>query len=332
MAADLEFDAAGGGMHARDVDETRRCRSFPTDGDRRQLDAFGKRCSKTRAHRIADVDHRMFESRQAEKACLCVRVALHRAVVVEMIAAEIAEPRHPHPHAIDATLVERVRGDFHGDVGRAGVGERPQLPVQRDDVGCRERSAIDARRESRAERAEVGAAPREALHGAGQEPGAGCLAVRTRDARDGQPGGWGSVKAVRDAAQAVAQFTHRDIGDFTAARFGRSSLRGIPEDRARAAGRGLTRVIEPMTAAALQSDERIALAHHARIERQAGYRNRRSLRDAREHFVEPLGGAHGIASAKLIGETRARSSGATDISRSAPAVTAEKTGAATSPP
>ena len=159
----------------------------PPIGDRRQLDAGRQQRGKARAHRVADVDDRVLEPGQLEQPRLRVGVALHGLVVVEVIAAQVAECSDPHPHAVDALLVERVRGDLHRDVRRAGIRERAQLPVQRDDVGRRQRAARDVGREAGAERAEVGAAPREARGRRREEPGAGRLAVRARDARDREP-------------------------------------------------------------------------------------------------------------------------------------------------
>jgi hypothetical protein len=74
-------------------------------------------------------------------------------VVVEVIAAQVAERGDPHPHAVDAPLVESMRGDLHRNVCCAGIGERAQLPVQRDDIGRRQSATGDVRREAGAERA-----------------------------------------------------------------------------------------------------------------------------------------------------------------------------------
>ena len=91
-------------------------------------------------------------------------------------------------------------------------------------------------------------------------------------------------------------------------------------------------MLEPVPAAALQRDEGVARADRARIERETRDRDLRRRRDPGEQLVE----AHAAVMAPLprrpTGVTRARSSGATDIRRSAPEVTAENTGAATSPP
>ena len=113
------------------------------DRDRGQRDAGRQRRRELRADGIADVDHGVLEAGQPEQPLLGPRVALHRAVVVEMVAAQVAERRDPHAHAVHAALVERVRGDFHRDVARLGVVQRPQLAVQRDHVGRRQGRARD---------------------------------------------------------------------------------------------------------------------------------------------------------------------------------------------
>jgi hypothetical protein len=187
MPADLELKPAVRSLDAADMDETRRGGHIAPDGDRRELDAGRQHRGKARAHRVADVDDRMLEAGELKQPRLGVGIALHGLVVVEVIAAQVAERGDPHPHAVDALLVESVRGDLHRNMCRAGIGERTQLPVQRDDVGRRQSAARDVRREAGAKRAHISAAPRKLRGCRGEEPGAGRLAVRARDARHREP-------------------------------------------------------------------------------------------------------------------------------------------------
>ena len=158
VAADFELEAALGRVDPADVDESPRDRRLAAHGDRREFDAGPKRGGEARADRVAHVDHRVLETGQPEQALLGLGVALHRPVVIEVVAAQVAECRDPHPHAVDPALVERVRRHFHRDVRRARVGERAQLAMQRDDIRRGQRPALHRRRETVTERAEVGAA------------------------------------------------------------------------------------------------------------------------------------------------------------------------------
>ena len=125
-----------------DVHEARGRGRLAADRDRGQLDACRQRRGKARAHRVADVDHGVLEAGQPEQPRLRLGIALHRPVVVEVVARQVAERGDAHAHGVDAALVERVRGHFHRDVRRAGVRERAQLPVQRDDVRRGQRAAV----------------------------------------------------------------------------------------------------------------------------------------------------------------------------------------------
>ena len=165
VAADVELEpAVRGPSIRRDVHERAAAKgASPPTATAVSSTPARQRRGKARAHRVADIDDGVLEPGQPEQARLRLGIALHRPVVIEVVARQVAERGDAQAHGVDAALVEGVRGHFHRDVARAGVRERPQLPVQRDDVRRRQRAARDLRRKSRAERAEVGAAPREAL-------------------------------------------------------------------------------------------------------------------------------------------------------------------------
>ena len=189
--------------------------------------------------------------------CLGLGVALHVAVVVEVVAAQVAERRDPHAHAVDAPLVERVRGDFHRDVGRAGVGKRAQLPVQRDDIGRRQRPALEVRREAGAQRAEVGAAAAEPLDRAPRAARRrwSCRWCRSRRRPRGAPKARRrSGRRCRRAGRAAPAPRRRDD---RGGGVGPCLPRDPRGSRARRGGR-FARVVQPVPAAALQRDEGVA--------------------------------------------------------------------------
>ena len=333
VSADVELEAAVRGAYPADVHEARGRGRRAADRDRGQLDARRQRRGKAGADRVADVDDGVFEAGQAEQPRLRLGIALHRAVVVEVVAREVAERGDAQAHGVDAALVERVRGNLHRDVARAGVRERAQLPVQRDDVRRGQRTARHPRRKSRAERAEVRAATREAPGRRREQPCAGRLAVGAGDARDGEPRRRHAVEAVRDAAEAVAQRRHRDERNFGIRACRAPALPPDPRgSRARRARRLRAACSSPCPRPPCSATK----ASPAPTARESSVRPAIATCgagcDAREQLVEAHAVAHGASPTRPIGVTRARSSGATDIRRNAPEATAEKTGAATSPP
>ena len=321
VPADIELETAVRGPDPADVHETRGRGHFAADCDRDQLDAGGQRGCKSRANRVADVDDGVFQAGQPEQARLCLGITLHRPVIVEVVPRQVAERGDAQAHGVDAALVECVRGHFHRDVARAGVRERAQLPVQRDDVRRGQRPARHLRRKSRAERAEVGAALREAPGRRGEQPRAGRLAVGAGDAGDREPRRRHAVEPVCDAAEAVAQRGHRDERDFRIRRAGFASFRGIPEyRRARRARRLRRRARARARGRPAARRRRHPCRPHAN--RASGPRSPACGAGAipGEQLVEAHAAGHGASPAWPTGVTRARSSGATDIRRNAPEV------------
>ena len=316
----------------------KRCdgRTLAADRDGGQRDAGSKCLGKSRAHRITGVDDGMLEPRHAEQALLGERITLDADVVIEMIAAQIAECGDAQSHAVDASLVECMRRDFHGDVGRPGIRQRAQLPVQRDDIGCRQCGTREFRRETRAKCAEIRAAASGSVGGVREQPGAGGLAIGAGHARHCEPRRGRAVESIGDGAEPAAQRRHWYVGNVTRHGIRCAAFAGIPQHGAGAGGHGLQLMFESVATGTTQRNEGIALADGARIKRETGDRERRRRGDAREQSIECLRlcgcGFHGVTSATVTGATRARSSGATDISLRAPDITAENTGAATSPP
>src|SRR5262249_1959449 len=80
------------------------------------------------ALRIIPVHHPALQRRPIEQTALRRRVALHRRVVVEVIASEVREDREVVCDIVDATLFERVRARLHPDPFSARgeeIGESP---------------------------------------------------------------------------------------------------------------------------------------------------------------------------------------------------------------
>jgi hypothetical protein len=92
--------------------------------------------------RIVAIEHREFRRRTAgshEKALLGGEVRFHGAVIVQVIARQIGKHHGMKLHAVDASQVERVRGNFHGNVRPAGLLELAEQAHQVE----RFRSGVD---------------------------------------------------------------------------------------------------------------------------------------------------------------------------------------------
>ena len=70
--------------------------------------------SETAPPRIVDTDDGMARRRRCEQLGLGREVLLHRAVVVEMVAAQVGEGSHVEDQPVDAVLRQRVRRNLHG--------------------------------------------------------------------------------------------------------------------------------------------------------------------------------------------------------------------------
>ena len=111
------------------------------------------------AERVVDVDHTRDQVVAREQPGLGGAVALHGAVVVEMIAREIGERGGAEAHRADARLVERVRGDFHRDAGRAAGAQVGERALHGDGVAGGQRARDQLPRPARADGAHVGGRP-----------------------------------------------------------------------------------------------------------------------------------------------------------------------------
>ena len=87
------------------------------------------------AEGIVDVDDPAREVRPGEQPRLGGRVGLHGAVVVEMVAREVGERGGVEAHAIDARLVQRMRGHFHATHSAPQRAQLRELPLHGDGIG-----------------------------------------------------------------------------------------------------------------------------------------------------------------------------------------------------
>ena len=156
-----------------------------------------------------------------EQAQLGGEIGLHVGMVVEVVAAEVGEGRRNQAHAVEAVLVEPVRGGFESKVRDALRCQLRQRPVQRDRIGRGERAvhaAVGLDEADGAERCGLAAERGEDLAG---EVGDRGLAAGAGDGDDGV--GLRAEEARRHQRERAARLLRRQdryalgAGDFGAA-------------------------------------------------------------------------------------------------------------------
>jgi hypothetical protein len=201
--------------------------------------AGGDEADSTLAHRR---DHRLtlrpvgvddrgavLGQERREQPELRLEVGLRRAVVVEVVVAEIGEARRRQAYPVEAALLDAVRRGFHRQFGHAVAGEPVEGLVQGDRVGGRQRAVGRARGGDDAERAEARRLPAETAEDLAHEVGDRGLAAGAGDRDDGaglarmQPGGGGGERDAR--------VRHRQVGD-RIGQVGRTRAFGHHRDRA----------------------------------------------------------------------------------------------------
>ena len=175
--------------------------------DRRQ--AGGRQAS---AVFVIEVHDGAIAHRRCEQPRLGEEVLLHRRVVVEMILREVGEHRHRVPDAVDAVLIEPVRGDFHRDGGHALVGHPGDEALQIGRLGRRPRERLGPTVDPDAGSADDPRGPsvrsEDRLE---QERGRG-LPVRAGHADDRHRVGRPPVERRRDRPHRRADIRHVDLG------------------------------------------------------------------------------------------------------------------------
>ena len=145
------------------------------DGDLR-----GGHLREAAAPLAGDVHHRPFGQRAGEEPRLGREVVLDRAVVVEVVAAQIGEGGGPEPASVHPVLGQAVRRDLDRGRVRAAVGRLGQGPLQVAGLGGGQRAG---------EGADLDSVSPRASHEARDQPHRRGLAVGSRDADDVQAAG-----------------------------------------------------------------------------------------------------------------------------------------------
>jgi len=353
----LPFGCNHGGLQA-----FRILRDVPGQQVRRMrwLEAIGERLHTGRelpgqfaTDGIVGVQDRAPQPRPAEQAALGFGVAGHVAVVVEMVTAEIGEHRIVEAHPIHPVLIQGVGADFHGQAGGARLAQFGQGAVDADHVWRGVAGGGEIADQATAKGTEH-APGRLDGQGLGEEVAHRGLAVGAGDPGDLQsPGGVG-VEAIGNLAELCAQPGHGQHRDGGAA-LGMPPGQGhrlharlrFPQRGHGATGDGRVDETGTVHGQAAAGDEQIARHHLPAVGAQTGdgpighlgHRQQILQEGAEAETVTGVhAGHHGVASrdgwpsaARRTGVTGA-ASGATPSRRRAPAITFEKTGAATCPP
>ncbi len=115
-----EHHVGGADVGGRDVDRVRPHVDAVTRGARRELGPT----------RVIDVDRGRGRARACEQRRLRLEVRVERAVVVEVLVAEVGEARGREPGAVDPVLVQRVRRHLHRDRARARIAHACEQLLQ----------------------------------------------------------------------------------------------------------------------------------------------------------------------------------------------------------
>ena len=262
----LDHRPLGSGRNARRAHEARPRghRAAQARGDDQGRSGAGG--GQLRTEGVVDVDHAVRQVRPRQQPRLGGAVGLHRAVIVQMVARQVGENRRVEAHAVDAPLVEGVRGDFHAHALGAQRAQLRQLTLQRDGIGGRVQRRGDLRRAAKAEGADIGCGTPALLERLRQQPRAGGLAVGAGDPGDGELLRGRIEEAVGDDADALAEPGHRrGEGAGRQLRGLRGAVRFV-EHRARPAGDRLRGEFQPMVGAPAAGQEQGPGSRRAAVE------------------------------------------------------------------
>ncbi len=257
--------------------------------------AHGDRVGVAREQAAAELVIRIHDAQRhlvaLEQARLGGRVALHRAVEIQMIARQVGEHRRGELHRRRTPLHERVRRDFDGDVRRALVAESREQALQAHSVGCRVRPGLDRATSPRTERPDVGRRRARGFERLCDQPRAGGLAVRAGDADDAQRGRRIAEESRGDLARPRGEVRHGDTGHGCRQHGRFDTLCRFPQHRARAARERLVEEIEAVIAFATAGEERTTRRHGATVERETRQIDAAARRFVRQQLAEPHGRA-----------------------------------------
>ena len=266
------------------------------------------------AERVVDVDHGDAQV-ALEEPSLRRAVAGHRAVVVQMVAAQVREHADREIHRVHAPLVEGMGTRLHRHEPMASLAQRAQPGVQRDRVGGGQFGRAETRWPPPPQRAQIGflGDQRDVVGDGGLAVGAGNadhVQFRTRHI----------VEAPRPRAEAPGHAVHDDVWNADVQRAFGDHGHGPRGHRVR-------REVVAVEGSAQVGEEDVARPHATRVARQPGNgQARRGL------LAEQLAQRHGAFGAHAAIADDCSALGATPRMRRARAATCPNTGAATSPP
>ncbi|UWN48962.1 hypothetical protein ASALC70_01153 [Alcanivorax sp. ALC70] len=284
-----------------------------------------------RRREVVAVDHRLAQVRTGEQGHLGQQVAVHVAVVIQMVAAQIAEHRRPHRGIAQTVLVQGVGRDLHGHGVGASVTQVAQAALQGDRVRRGVAGGDLGALETQPQGTHQPAVVTQGVQGVTQEPGDAGLAVGAGHADHFQLPAGLAMETGRQLAHPTPQFRHRD-----------ARHRGLVADREDIAlfqhhgGAGADRRVDETAAVHLMArhrQEQIAALHGAAVEAQG------------RHGQIPQGRRQGLVGQQVAQGDHERPSpskspairpsvlsGGTCRVRSTPPTMEENTGAATRPP
>ena len=119
-----------------------------------------------------------------EQDQLRVEVGFLRRMIIHVVACEVCEPSHGDAHAIDAMLVEAVRGGLHREMRDAVLGEAIERARKLDRIRRRERAVGFHFRRDEADGADARRLAAERCPDLACERRDRCLAAGARDGGD----------------------------------------------------------------------------------------------------------------------------------------------------
>ncbi|MNX57776.1 hypothetical protein D3C86_885990 [compost metagenome] len=230
-------------------------------------DAGGQAGDQPAPGLVIGVDHGGCQARPAEQARLRLFIALHRDVIVEVVAREVRERGQRHAHAVHPALLDADRRRLHRDCPCPGIAHRGKRAVHRQHIGSRQvaaqRTAVGQHRAQRADGAAglVIAAQRvgDPLNRRGLAIGAGHRHHRQRGRRATVPG-------VAQFAQQRAQAGHGQHGGLCRHRLDGIAGGRFEQHRAGAQRQRLVYIETSVAGQPRAGDEHIARLDIARVQ------------------------------------------------------------------
>ncbi len=219
-----------------------------------------------------------------------------------MVLREVREHGGREAHRVGAAERQRMRGDLHRARAIAALEHRAEVALQVDRLGGRARDRPLASADDRLDGAQQRALLAARLQQLAQQVCGRRLAVRASDARDAQ-----LRRGV--AVEARPQRRHRRARRVDAHLRHAQRQRPLDDERRRAVGDGLRRVVVPVAAKAAHAEEQLAAGHGAAVVGQTGDLRMRARAEitggccqAGGQLVEP----HGLMLSRRDAEIRER--------------------------